>query len=1367
MGTMILQSQLGTLENGLKDLRKSRLMQIREFKDMYGAIENHHRDLRLAHLTGKAKDLMVQAHQDTRFYHILIKMMCEVKQTTSGKQKESLIKVHRWYTSNKHILHSGPRFGKQRNDSSSSKTLSGTSRVKILSAKRTKSAKSNISNKTKTVQHVPETPTVRLASADGSRNRIFCETPSARTESPYKTVFDLDLLPSNQDYVNEYLSTNYYDEGNNKITSLQDFLNDLPGPSSRLSEYQTGSPVIGQHFEIKKLPDSLDDSGDTPPGSPREDIDGSAVSPDYIDSLINYSHKVDEQGYDDEEDIDIDVTIGADDSDMPESRRKLSRGRTPSTSFRRDQVLSDQSSNMSIALPKKMIHPIASLVNPHATLAAAEAKLAEQEYLQSRQDVYTPMRIINSRQQSAQFRSQMTTPVGVRPLSNTRAESLNQWKNFNKDYSYGQDILGNLNFVGRSGTALDVRYTSHGHGETPEDQTPYALAYLGNDSKQMVLQSVPVNTENRLLNRPLEEFYEMAEDYYPPKLPKYHHPVVNRPVPPKSAPPNVDRSEKSARVKPLGRNLLESKEDRKSEVKDDDNRSRSEVKLDVVVNMIDSVSEDMVYFKERLAPQPLAGFRQPSSIGVSMKPLSRPATASGVRSQSPVMRTNTPIGHLTRSFSNPFLSQDILIQSPEERVIPKSARSLPQAIDWRGKIVPDSSRYKWHKTQFGGHTYIKKMAKGKRPVGATHAGNRPKTAPATSRWQSEKPIDQNTRVEGQAATNTMTQVDQKSVDSMMVINHILGSSDSRSGSFNSLYLDENFMKSLNARATSGSGTTNTNTPVPMEYVPIVTNVPRSLPDSRTHSRLTRRSDRTESRIHEYVPEVDVEHFGHDYDHQEAEEVCSQTGIVTNTPVDQDRPTYKELDFNEPQEQTPSVDNVNDKSEFVNVTNLNKSETVKVSNSNQSEVVDETHPVQSEQTEAVHILEPVHFSEDLHNGDVHLEVLAIPSGGRIPTPHQPKHGIQELSTSESWNFSPDEVSGNIRDKRNIGRNRQLIHRGDIVKPENYCFECIPDSMSTKVGRQAGRMPNRTQSATAQVLRMSRKQTEYFKRAPPIRTPPSIPSASHKQPHISEQSPRYGQTYSSELDHHARSTKSPRHYMEQVVDLRANGVRSAPPGSHCDLEGPLSSSLHVSGMTLPSREGTLIDSSRPGIEHEKTIYGDNAHIETRADGSKHVVFEVNGHAETSPDGSKRVIENGTEERFRSGTTMRSRKSNQSITSIGRPIAHYHNIKDPHETAAAFKVQKEAEAAVDIQRIFRGYVARNMYKKLIKEEREKIEDERKAAVEIQRRFRGHFIRKTRILNRPPISKEALEWARELKIVQTEKAAKRQNKMEALSNL
>ena len=33
------------------------LMGIQEFKDMYSAIEKHHRNLKLAHLTGQAKDV--------------------------------------------------------------------------------------------------------------------------------------------------------------------------------------------------------------------------------------------------------------------------------------------------------------------------------------------------------------------------------------------------------------------------------------------------------------------------------------------------------------------------------------------------------------------------------------------------------------------------------------------------------------------------------------------------------------------------------------------------------------------------------------------------------------------------------------------------------------------------------------------------------------------------------------------------------------------------------------------------------------------------------------------------------------------------------------------------------------------------------------------------------------------------------------------------------------------------------------------------------------------------------------------------------------------------------------------------------------
>lgn len=244
-----------------------------------------------------------------------------------------------------------------------------------------------------------------------------------------------------------------------------------------------------------------------------------------------------------------------------------------------------------------------------------------------------------------------------------------------------------------------------------------------------------------------------------------------------------------------------------------------------------------------------------------------------------------------------------------------------------------------------------------------------------------------------------------------------------------------------------------------------------------------------------------------------------------------------------EKQSESVDNLTD-----TVNKQTESEEEEVETAEKGTVTEETE--QNVTHRSPHIIHPVHFSQDLHNGDVHLEVLAIPSGGRLPSAHPEKHGtIQELSASESWNFCPDGEIVDVKEKKKAYS--RLSHRDghwfkEIVKPENYCFECIPDSMSTKVGRQAGRMPNGTQSASSQVLRMSRKQTEYFKHAPPLRTPPSIPSASHRQSQFIDQSPRYGQTYSSEIEHHARSTRSPRHYMEQgnIYDKDVMKVQNCP-------------------------------------------------------------------------------------------------------------------------------------------------------------------------------------------------------------------------------
>lgn len=47
---------------------------------------------------------------------------------------------------------------------------------------------------------------------------------------------------------------------------------------------------------------------------------------------------------------------------------------------------------------------------------------------------------------------------------------------------------GKLNFVGRSGTALDVRYSSHGSGEAPEKDTSGILAYFATESHPMGIQ---------------------------------------------------------------------------------------------------------------------------------------------------------------------------------------------------------------------------------------------------------------------------------------------------------------------------------------------------------------------------------------------------------------------------------------------------------------------------------------------------------------------------------------------------------------------------------------------------------------------------------------------------------------------------------------------------------------------------------------------------------------------------------------------------------------------------------------------------------------------------------------------------------------
>ena len=68
----------------------------------------------------------------------------------------------------------------------------------------------------------------------------------------------------------------------------------------------------------------------------------------------------------------------------------------------------------------------------------------------------------------------------------------------------------------------------------------------------------------------------------------------------------------------------------------DDQVTTSDLRLTSMVNMIDSVTEEMTGHKERLAPDPVHGFRQPV---ITVDPDERPTTAP---SMGAIARPSSP-----------------------------------------------------------------------------------------------------------------------------------------------------------------------------------------------------------------------------------------------------------------------------------------------------------------------------------------------------------------------------------------------------------------------------------------------------------------------------------------------------------------------------------------------------------------------------------------------------------------------------------------------------------------------------------------------------------------------------------------------------
>ncbi|KAL8611905.1 hypothetical protein ACOMHN_061986 [Nucella lapillus] len=701
---------LDVLESGLRNLKRSKLLVTPEYKDMLFAVERHHNDLRLAHLTGKAKDLLEQAQRDTKFYNILVKMLCEVKEKRTGEQRQGLRRVYTWYMANKHALYTGPHFGKEQLKKEAQEVL-----VKAATPRKTKPTRSKVVQSSRTA--APQTQRNRAKSAPSSR--------ITWRDSSFDWRKDLEQgVITNQHHARvERLNLQDHDDNDDDIIEP----------------------------ELQRL---AGDTGDTP----------------HSNTPLNTA----------------DTTTTTNTEILREARR-LSRAPHGSPATVTMTPLGEQSPNMvkvPAPTPRRMVHSISSMVNPHVTLAV-KLEQERQEKLQAQ---------------------------GKTGEKHSRADNLQAWQNFNKNRSYGQDIVDRLNFVGRSGTPSDVRYVAHGQAEMPELYTSDVISgyaqVMGtpNTVNENATTRHEDQKENVFVHQTLEEFYETADSLYPPRVARpssrtrVKSAPVSRPVSSllsKGGVAIAAKSEECPKRRPsaqpnkLGHLLPEyTVEEEVTELNSQD--QQTSVKLDIVVKIIDSVSEEMALYKERLAPEAQAGFRQPMAAGLPMPPSSPPS----VRLPSPAARSNSPVQSPSpapglpptpppRPYSSPLHTQTMA--SPG---YPKDRCKSAGIVDWRGRVQPDTMRYKWGKTKFGGYTYLKKHlqrpASSLRTAGSTSAGQRPKTAPVSVRdkWKTDKASDANRRVESQAASHSTTQINQQDVDSMMTVQYLMGSSNSRSVQIN-------------------------------------------------------------------------------------------------------------------------------------------------------------------------------------------------------------------------------------------------------------------------------------------------------------------------------------------------------------------------------------------------------------------------------------------------------------------------------------------------------------------------------------------------------------------------------------------------------
>ncbi|XP_066286113.1 microtubule-associated protein futsch-like [Branchiostoma lanceolatum] len=899
---------------------------------------------------------------------------------------------------------------------------------------------------------------------------------------------------------------------------------------------------------------------------------------------------------------------------------------------------------------------------------------------------------------------------GVSMASRASSAHLQEFQQRRESLQREQEEIAKARFIGRGHSAVGVRWAAHDLGEAPERATPLVVAaYMAMEEEEGELQKVYVPN---LVQQSLEQFMETTDRHRPPSG-----------LPDGRAPTRVKGSTKAVRLQTAPDSTTQGR------TRLNRDRRKPNVRFKQVVTMMDRVSRKMDVEREKLSPAPRYGWKYPST---HIQP-SRPKTAPVIMT-APGRPPSPSSTYVSPDHSN--------MTTPREFVMP--------FIDWRGQITPQAYKYSWRSDGLGGHTYVQKVRKqrGKmKSTGGAYAGKRPKTAPEVSvkeRWKTYSEKDQNVRIP-QAASHETTTINQVAVSQLVQVQH-LGEQTTTAG-----------VSRIKKRVTLPWEEEDDPSPGTMEYMkfskPMKLSGPRPVSGRGSAGPQTSRVttplpppgeaglEREEGTMSDSLDPSQILPMGSMLDHLSASfHDDGRSFSRTKTESErQDRSTYK--------------DSFSDQS--IPLSDNNSQRLSDDDNDSQKLSEDEDEPVEGDEKDRYDADRDKDREEkqESDSKDDRSKVLVV----SIPEEEERSESGSETAgenTVESGSTTDDE-----EDRTDIEHEPTPQQRSDsraegfgsllgVIREESIGEKgetYSPPQTAELAGLRMDRSDSRQDSASDEII-FTKGQflaTGIFEPDLEPKVSRVIPSPRPKSAQSATSSPGGGR----QSRQSSRSAKSGSKPSSASAKSRVMSEFDEDEDLGIFDDNGSSESASKSGESTPGQPVIIISGQRkrPKSSYGHRLRADPSPDKTPSQTPKDSRPESPTNTLEEQSDQESDTESSAAEKPQTGSpkpVQKTKHVDQSIerrTQGGRPIPMYGAPPEYDQLQQAVKRQQETKAAVDIQRIFRGYRVRNYYKNFLHKLEET--DKKETALHIQREHRQHRARLRNIEAQPGKLREETE--------------------------